>query len=64
MTKTDPNAPADARLMDIVHEALRRDLGRTRQALNATPPPAMRQRQAIAEHLGWMMQTPVVNLEG
>jgi hemerythrin superfamily protein len=56
MTKTDPNAPADTRLMGIIHEALRRDLRRTREALTATPPPARRQRDALAEHLGWMMQ--------
>lgn len=56
MTKNDPNAPADTRLMGIVHEALRRDLRRTREALTATPPPGRRQREALAEHLGWMMQ--------
>ncbi len=37
MTTTDPNAPADTRLMGIIHEALRRDLRRTRQALTAAP---------------------------
>jgi hemerythrin-like domain-containing protein len=42
--------------MSIVHEALRRDLRRTREALTATPPPARRQREALAEHLRWMMQ--------
>jgi Hemerythrin HHE cation binding domain/Polyketide cyclase / dehydrase and lipid transport len=56
MTKTDPNAPADTRLMGIIHEALRRDLRRTHEALTATPLPARRQREALAGHLGWMMQ--------
>jgi hemerythrin superfamily protein len=56
MTNTDPNAPADTRLMGIIHEALRRDLRRTRETLSATPPPAGRQREALAEHLGWMMR--------
>jgi hypothetical protein len=56
MTKSDPNAPADTRLMGIIHEALRRDLRRTHQTLTATPPPARRQREVLAWHLGWMMQ--------
>jgi hypothetical protein len=56
MTKPDPNAPADTRLMGIIHEAVRRDLRRTRDALTATPPPGRRQREALAEHLGWMMR--------
>ena len=47
--------PADTRMMHIVHQALRRDLERAITALTATPPPADRQRRAIAEHLGWMM---------
>jgi hypothetical protein len=55
MGKTDPNAPADTRLMGIIHEALRRDLRRTRAALTATPPPIADQRRAIARHLQWMM---------
>ena len=56
MTNTAADAPADIRLMGIVHDALRRDLRRTRQVLTATPPPAGRQRQALAEHVRWMMQ--------
>jgi hemerythrin-like domain-containing protein len=56
MGKTDPNAPADTRLMGIIHEALRRDLRRARTALAATPPPIAEQRQAIARHLQWMMR--------
>ena len=53
--KNDPDRPADTRMMNIVHQALRRDLERATTALEATPPPADRQRLAIAGHLGWMM---------
>ena len=53
--KDDSTAPADTRMMNIVHQALRRDLERARTALDGTPPPADRQREAIAEHLAWMM---------
>ena len=34
MTNNDPNAPADTRLMGIVHEALRRDLRRVGDDVN------------------------------
>ncbi|MEJ2889283.1 hemerythrin domain-containing protein [Actinomycetospora aeridis] len=44
---------ADTRMMGIVHDALRRDLGRTRHALAGTPPP--RRRRALAAHLAWLM---------
>ncbi len=47
--------PADTRMMTIVHQALRRDLARADAALAAHPLPADRQRRAIAEHVGWMM---------
>ena len=53
--KDDSAAPADTRLMNVVHQALRRDLSRAASALDAIPPPADRQREAIAEHLVWMM---------
>jgi hypothetical protein len=56
MRRTDPNGPADTRLMGMIHNALRRDLSRTRTALTATPPPARQQRQVIAGHGAWMMQ--------
>jgi hypothetical protein len=56
MHATDPDGPADTRLMGIVHGALRRDLARARAALTAAPPPGPRQRAALAEHLRWMMQ--------
>ncbi len=52
---TDPNAPADTRMMGIVHSALRRDLTRTATALTAQHQPADGQRAALAAHLGWMM---------
>jgi len=53
--KTDPNAPADTRMMGIVHSALRRDLTRTTTALSAEHPPSDAQRVALAAHLTWMM---------
>lgn len=52
---TDTTDPADTRMMSIVHRALRRDLERATTVLDASPPPGARQRAAIAEHLGWMM---------
>jgi hemerythrin-like domain-containing protein len=55
MDTTDPDGPADTRLMGIVHEALRRDLRRTRTVLTAIPPPVDDRRRAIARHLAWMM---------
>jgi iron-sulfur cluster repair protein YtfE (RIC family) len=42
-------------MMRIVHQALRRDLGRARAALINTPPPSPRRQRAIARHLTWMM---------
>lgn len=48
-------APADTRMMTVVHDALRRDLGRATAALEANPPPGDRQRRAVARHLTWMM---------
>lgn len=50
-----PQTMADTRMMGIVHQALRRDLDRLREALASTPPPAERQRKALAQHAGWMM---------
>jgi hemerythrin-like domain-containing protein len=51
----NPTAPADTRMMGIVHRALRRDLARAELALTAEDGPADRQRVAIAEHLTWMV---------
>ncbi len=52
----DLNAPADTRMMGIVHDALRRDLRRAIGALSTAPHPKDAQRGAIGEHVGWMMQ--------
>jgi hypothetical protein len=49
------NRPADTRMMDIVHGALRRDLLRVRAAVAAEPHPRGRQRRALGEHAVWMM---------
>ncbi|WP_068155882.1 hemerythrin domain-containing protein [Rhodococcus phenolicus] len=53
--KSNTDGPADTRMMGILHDALRRDLIRTRTALTATNPPAETQRTAISDHLLWMM---------
>jgi hypothetical protein len=50
-----PDAPADTRMMGIVHDALRRDLGRAIGALSNAPYPDGAQRVAIGDHVGWMM---------
>ena len=52
---TTSDAPANTTMMRIVHDALRRDLGRAATVLaDGQAPPG--QRQAIGEHLGWMMR--------
>jgi hemerythrin-like domain-containing protein len=48
--------PADTRMMGIVHDALKRDLRRARQVVGADPAPGDRQRQALGEHVVWMME--------
>lgn len=56
MTRTkDAQGPADTRVMGIVHNALRRDLARTRDVLTTAPFPHPAQRHALAEHLEWMV---------
>ncbi len=50
-----PDAPADTRMMGIVHDALRRDLGRAIDVLSTAPYPERAQRVAIGNHVGWMM---------
>ena len=50
----DPDGPADTTMMGIVHDALRRDLRRTRAALSAGPCPQDGRRAAIADHVDWM----------
>lgn len=42
-------------MMRIVHTALRRDLGRAQRVLSELPYPDGPQRQALSEHLAWMM---------
>jgi hemerythrin-like domain-containing protein len=51
--KKNMDGPADTRMMGIVHDALRRDLARIRAALDGPVPEA--RRQALAAHVGWMM---------
>lgn len=51
----DTHAPADTRTMGIVHSALRRDLERTRMVLDGGPHPEGARRQALADHVLWMM---------
>jgi hemerythrin-like domain-containing protein len=53
--KAAPNAPADTRMMGIVHQALRRDLARARTVLLSEPAPSDAQRTALAQHLEWLM---------
>jgi hypothetical protein len=53
MTATD--APADTRMMGIVHAAFRRDLARVRLMLTATPAPDGTRAQAVADQVGWLM---------
>jgi len=48
-------APADTRMMGIVHGALRRDLCRARNVAGTAPYPHGRQRQALGEHVVWLM---------
>ena len=55
MTHTRSDTPADTRMMRIVHDALRRDLARARTTLAREPSIPLRQQQAIAGHLVWMM---------
>ena len=47
---------ADTRMMNIVHNALRRDIARAQSALTQWPYPDPSQRAAIAKHLTWMME--------
>lgn len=51
-----PEGPADTRMMGIVHDALKRDLLRTRTVLLASPAPQGRQRVALGEHVTWMLE--------
>lgn len=55
--KGTPPAPADTRMMGIVHDGLRRDLGRAINALSADQAlrPEGDRRVAIGEQVSWMM---------
>lgn len=48
------SAPADTRMMAIVHNALERDLGRMRAALATQPYPHGSQRTALGAHALWL----------
>jgi hemerythrin-like domain-containing protein len=52
---TTVTAPADTRMMGIVHGALRRDLLRARDVADTAPYPRDRQRRALGEHVVWLM---------
>ncbi len=45
------DAPADTAMMNIVHNALRRDLTRPSETVSADPPPGDDQHRAIAARL-------------
>lgn len=51
-----PDAPADTRMMGIVHRALRRDLARSTTVLSGASMLSDDQRGALNAHLGWMMR--------
>ncbi|MGW6694393.1 hemerythrin domain-containing protein [Rhodococcus sp. NPDC054953] len=53
--KPDLDAPADTRVMGIVHSALRRDLLRLQIVLGSGPPDDDR-RVELADHALWMME--------
>ncbi|MFF7212546.1 hemerythrin domain-containing protein [Streptomyces sp. NPDC008238] len=53
---TTGSAPADTRMMGIVHGALRRDLERTRTVLASAPYPGLRQGSALGRHVVWLME--------
>lgn len=52
---TNSPDPADTRMMGIVHGALKRDLGRAREAAVSKPYPVGRQRRALGHHVVWLM---------
>jgi hemerythrin-like domain-containing protein len=53
--KRNMDGPADTRMMGVVHDALRRDLNRLRTALTTTPYPEGDRKQALADHVAWLM---------
>ena len=52
---TQPDDPADTRMMGIVHSALRRDLVRARLVLAEPTPLTGERRTALADHVRWLM---------
>lgn len=48
--------PIDTQLFGIIHDAVRRDLGRTFDALATRTPPAGRRRAALADQLTWTLR--------
>jgi hemerythrin-like domain-containing protein len=54
-TTDSSHAAPDTRTMGIVHSALRRDLTRARLVLTDHQPLSDERRQALADHLVWMM---------
>lgn len=52
---TQPDEPADTRMMGIVHSALRRDLVRARLVLAEPTPLTGERRTALADHVRWLM---------
>ncbi|MEU8264270.1 hemerythrin domain-containing protein [Micromonospora sp. NPDC048999] len=48
-------APADTRMMAVVHRALTRDLQRVADAITTKPYPRGRRREALGEHVVWLM---------
>lgn len=60
---TDPHI-TDTRTMNIVHNALRRDLARAQRALASESPPNDERRAALAGHLDWMMHFLHVHHDG
>ena len=55
MTIQASTAAADTTMMGVVHDALRRDLGRLQAALDESPPPGGPRREALADHALWLM---------
>jgi hemerythrin-like domain-containing protein len=60
--KKDMDGPADTRMMGIVHDALRRDLARTRGSLAGAVPEA--RRRTLAAHVAWIMDFLHAHHEG
>ncbi|SEB41913.1 hemerythrin domain-containing protein [Rhodococcus jostii] len=54
MTTTTAH-PVDTQLIGIIHDALRRDLGRTFDTLSIRAPLGARRRAALADHLTWTL---------